>query len=132
MQTELAAAFQASLRAERAMCMSQSSSVSRSTSWATVRNAGTFKHTPGMTVLQALAGAGGTDLGTADTSKAIESIRETERLHQAQDRFDRLLVKQARLIAQRDNSDTMVGAAGQHRLATVGSDVEQRPDFTCR
>ena len=53
-----------------------------------------------MTVLQALAGAGGTNLGAADTSRAIETIRETERLHQAQGRFDRLLVKQARLIAQ--------------------------------
>jgi polysaccharide biosynthesis/export protein ExoF len=71
----------------------------------TVRNAGTFKHAPGMTVLQALADAGGIDLGIADTSRAIESIRETERLRQAEDRLDRLLVRQARLIAQRDNAD---------------------------
>jgi polysaccharide biosynthesis/export protein ExoF len=71
----------------------------------TVRNAGTFKHAPGMTVLQVLAAAGGIDLGIADTSRAIESIRETERLRQAEDRQDRLLVRQARLIAQRENAD---------------------------
>jgi protein involved in polysaccharide export with SLBB domain len=70
-----------------------------------VRNAGTFKHTPGMIVLQALADAGGTDPGVADTSKAIESIRETERLRQAEGRYDRLMIKQARLVAQRESSD---------------------------
>ncbi len=72
-----------------------------------VRNAGTFKHTPGMIVLQALADAGGIDSGSADTSKAIENIRETERLRQAEDKFDRLLIRQARLVAQRDNADSI-------------------------
>jgi polysaccharide biosynthesis/export protein ExoF len=71
----------------------------------TVRNAGAFKHAPGMTVLQALADAGGVDLGIADTSRAIESIRETDRLRQAEDKLDRLLVREARLIAQQNNSD---------------------------
>ncbi len=88
----------------------------------TVRNAGTFKHAPGMTVLQALADAGGIDLGIADTSRAIESIRETERLRQAEDRLDRLLVKQARLIAQRDNSDDIaVPASIKSRLSQATS-----------
>lgn len=71
----------------------------------TVRNAGTFKHTPGMTVLQALANAGGTNSGTADVSKAIESIRETQRLRETEARLDRLLLTQARLTALRDDAD---------------------------
>jgi polysaccharide biosynthesis/export protein ExoF len=74
----------------------------------TVRNAGTFKHTPGMIVLQALADAGGIELGMGDTSRAIEGIRETERVRQAEDRRDRLLVKRAELIAQRENADAIV------------------------
>jgi protein involved in polysaccharide export with SLBB domain len=81
----------------------------------TVRNAGTFKFTPGMTVLQALGNAGGVELGGADTSKAIESIRETERLNQAQDRFYRLNIKHARLVAERENSDTMTVPASSRR-----------------
>ena len=78
----------------------------------TVRNAGAFKHAPGMTVLQALADAGGVDVGIGDTSRAIESIRETERLRQAEDKLDRLLVRQARLIAQQNNSDGITVPAG--------------------
>jgi protein involved in polysaccharide export with SLBB domain len=72
----------------------------------TVRNAGSFKFAPGMTVLQALADAGGTGLG--DTSRAIEATRETERLRQAEDKMDRLLVKQAMLVARRENADHIV------------------------
>jgi polysaccharide biosynthesis/export protein ExoF len=89
-----------------------------------VRNVGTFKHTPGMIVLQALADAGGIDNGMADTSKAIESIRETERLRQEQEKLDRLILKQARLIAQRENSDAiMVPVSIQSRLSeTVPQD----------
>jgi exopolysaccharide production protein ExoF len=71
----------------------------------TVRNAGTFKHTPGMTVLQALAVAGGVDPGIADTSRTIESIRETQRLRQAEAALSRLLINQARLVALRDDAD---------------------------
>jgi protein involved in polysaccharide export with SLBB domain len=73
----------------------------------TVRNAGVFKHAPGMTALQALANAGGIDSGIADTSKTIESIRETQRLLQTETRLDRLLVSQARLIALRDDLDSL-------------------------
>ena len=83
-----------------------------------VRNAGTFKHTPGMIVLQALADAGGADFGTADTSKAIEGIRETERLREMADKRDRLLVKQATLTAQLDDADTIaVPASIKSRLS---------------
>jgi exopolysaccharide production protein ExoF len=74
----------------------------------TVRNAGQFKHTPGMSVLQALADAGGRNLATADTSKAIENIRETERLHHEEAQLDGLLLKQAILLSERNNLDTIV------------------------
>jgi polysaccharide biosynthesis/export protein ExoF len=73
----------------------------------TVRNAGTFKHVPGMTVLQALANAGGINSGIADTSRAIESIRETQRLRQTEAKLDRLLVTQAKLVALRDGRDSL-------------------------
>ena len=69
-----------------------------------VRNPGPFKYLPGMIVLQAVADAGGINSGEADTSKAIENIRETERLREAEDRMDYLLIKEAQLTAQRDNS----------------------------
>lgn len=86
----------------------------------TVRNAGSFKFTPGMTVLQALADAGGRDLG--DTSRAIEATRETERLRQAEDKMDRLVVKQAMLIARRENSDSIVLSADtKSRLSRTSS-----------
>jgi len=72
-----------------------------------VRGVGPYKHAPGMTVLQALAAAGGHDTAASDTSTAIENIRETQRLRQAEDHLSSLLLKRAMLIAQRDNSDTM-------------------------
>ncbi len=73
----------------------------------TVRSAGTYKHTPGMILLQALAAAGGANADTVDISQAIEGIREAERLRQSQQTLDRLLVTQARLVAQRDNAVVM-------------------------
>jgi protein involved in polysaccharide export with SLBB domain len=82
----------------------------------TVRNAGTFKHVPGMTVLQALANAGGMNSGIADTSKAIESIRETQRLRQTEARLDRLLINQARLVALREDRDSLTVAASKDGL----------------
>jgi exopolysaccharide production protein ExoF len=83
-----------------------------------VRNAGSLKYAPGMIVLQALALAGGMEPGVADLSRAIEAIRETERLRQATDRLDRLLVRQARLQAHLGRSnDIMVPDSIRSRLA---------------
>jgi hypothetical protein len=71
-----------------------------------------------MIVLQALALAGGMEPGVADLSRAIEAIRETERLRQATDRLDRLLVRQARLQAHLGRSnDIMVPDSIRSRLA---------------
>jgi polysaccharide biosynthesis/export protein ExoF len=85
----------------------------------TVRNAGTFKHVPNMTVLQALANAGGVNSGIADTSKAIENIRETQRLRQTEARLDRLLINQARLMALRDDKDSLGLTASKDGLKTL-------------
>jgi protein involved in polysaccharide export with SLBB domain len=86
----------------------------------TVRNAGTFKYTPGMIALQAIANAGGIDLGVVDTSRVIENIRETERLRQQEDKLDHLLIQQAKLIAERDNTSTIaVPASIRARLPQV-------------
>jgi polysaccharide biosynthesis/export protein ExoF len=85
----------------------------------TVRNAGTFRHVPGMTVLQALANAGGTNAGTADMSRAIESIRETQRLRQTEAKLDRLLVSQAKLIALREDRDNLAVTASKDGLKAL-------------
>jgi polysaccharide biosynthesis/export protein ExoF len=72
-----------------------------------VRSSGPFRHVPNMTVLQAFANAGGPDTATADTSRTIENIRETERLHQNESQLDSLLLKRAVLLAQRNNLDAL-------------------------
>jgi polysaccharide biosynthesis/export protein ExoF len=66
------------------------------------RGGTTIKYAPGMIVLQAFAEAGGYQHGASDTSRAIETIRETQRLGETKDRLARALVRQARLIALRD------------------------------
>ena len=68
-----------------------------------VRAAGSFKYVPGMFVMQAVAGAGGIDRGVSDTSKVIETIRETGRLRLIKSKLDYLLLKEARLLAQKAN-----------------------------
>ncbi|HEX3865088.1 MAG TPA: polysaccharide biosynthesis/export family protein [Stellaceae bacterium] len=65
-----------------------------------VRAAGSFKYLPGMYLMQAIATAGGIDRGTSDTSKAIEDIRETSRYQLEKAKQDRLLIKEAELVAQ--------------------------------
>jgi polysaccharide biosynthesis/export protein ExoF len=82
----------------------------------TVRNAGSFKFMPGMIVLQALADAGGLDADAgAATSQRIETIRESERLHEAQDRMDQLLFKQARLMTERAHATVIEMPASLRR-----------------
>ena len=65
-----------------------------------------IKHAPGMTALQALAEAGGQPRDVMDTSRAIEAIRETQRLGEAQDRLARAVIRLARLTAMRDGGAT--------------------------
>ncbi len=92
-----------------------------------VRNSGSFPYMPGMVVLQGLADAGGTGSGTIDTSGAIESIRETERLRAAEDRMDQLLIKHAALIAERDTAQEIeVPPSIQSRMSQAKSDDERK------
>lgn len=92
----------------------------------TVRNAGAFPHRPGMTVLQALAAAGGhAGAASSDASVAIETIRERQRLRQAETDAARLLIAQVRLAALRADADTLtVPAATLARLHILVSPAE--------
>jgi polysaccharide biosynthesis/export protein ExoF len=72
-----------------------------------VRAPGAFKYESGMFAMQAVTGAGGVDRGVSDTSKVIENIRETGRLQSTKSKLDRLQVKQARLLAQRANAESI-------------------------
>ncbi len=87
-----------------------------------VRAAGTFKYVPGMIVMQALANAGGFEGTVSDTSRVIENIREAVRLHATKDKLNRLLIKQARLIAAQGNAETItVPASIASRLSQTGT-----------
>jgi polysaccharide biosynthesis/export protein ExoF len=87
-----------------------------------VRAAGALKYSPGMFVMQALAAAGGADRGVSDTSKAIENIRETGRLRLAKSKLDRLQVKEARLLAQQANAETIsIPASIASQLSQTGT-----------
>lgn len=70
-----------------------------------VRVPGAVKFAPGMIVLQAVANAGGSNTGAADTSKAIETIQEREQLQQTEHQVTSLLIKRAMLIAQQNGSE---------------------------
>jgi protein involved in polysaccharide export with SLBB domain len=72
------------------------------------RGGATIRYTPGLIVMQALAEAGGYQSGASDPSRAIEAIRETQRLGEAKDRLVHALVRQARLAALRDGLSAVV------------------------
>src|SRR5690348_10312506 len=70
--------------------------------------------------MQALAEAGGYQAGGSDTSRAIEAIRETQRLGETKDRLVHALIRQARLTALRDGLSTVAPApATAARLADL-------------
>jgi exopolysaccharide production protein ExoF len=84
------------------------------------RGGATIKYAPGMIALQALTEAGGYQRDASDTSRAIEAIRETQRLGEAKDRLARALVRQARLIDLRDGQSTItLPPATSARLAEM-------------
>jgi protein involved in polysaccharide export with SLBB domain len=91
-----------------------------------VRNAGAIPHRPGMTVLQVLAAAGGpAGAAATDASAAIETIRERQRLRQAETATARLLIAQVRLAALRANADALsVPAATLARLNILATPAE--------
>ncbi|KAA5603518.1 polysaccharide biosynthesis/export family protein [Blastochloris sulfoviridis] len=82
-----------------------------------LRSPGAYKHTPGMTALQAIALAGGLDkLGFMGTDRG-DRVQEFEKLRRAADQLKRLLARQAVLEAERDGG---VPRAPEQLLSLVG------------
>ena len=74
-----------------------------------VRATGSVKYVPGMIVLQAMASSGSGSGGTnsTDVSKTIEYIRQTAQLRHARSALDHFLVKQALLLAENRDDETI-------------------------
>jgi protein involved in polysaccharide export with SLBB domain len=72
-----------------------------------VKNPGAYKHVPGMIVLHAVALAGGLDRGEGNLTRLIEGTREMERLRSATVQVKHLLVRRARLEAERDGASSL-------------------------
>ncbi|WGD49471.1 polysaccharide biosynthesis/export family protein [Bradyrhizobium sp. CB1650] len=72
-----------------------------------VKNPGSYKHVPGMIVLHAVALAGGLDRGENNLTSVIEGVREMERLRSATVQVKQLLVRRARLEAERDGASSL-------------------------
>jgi len=91
-----------------------------------VANPGTFKFMPGMTVLHALALAGGLEKVSSQTQQYRDSLRETERLRRANEKLKQLLARGAVLQAERGGVQAtapqelidLAGAEGAARMLT--------------
>ncbi|PBC06781.1 polysaccharide biosynthesis/export family protein [Mesorhizobium sp. WSM3859] len=75
-----------------------------------VKNPGSFKYIPGMTVLHAVALAGGLDLGATEPWQKIEAVRETQKRSGAIDAMLKLLARAAVLKAERDGTEPKIPA----------------------
>lgn len=74
-----------------------------------VKNAGSFKYAPGMTVLHAIALAGGLDRGAASEPwQRIEAVREIQKRNGAADTMLRLIARGAVLKAERDKTEPKI------------------------
>jgi exopolysaccharide production protein ExoF len=75
-----------------------------------VKNPGSFKYVPGMTVMHVLALAGGLDRdrGSSDHWQKIEAVREIQKRSGSIDSLLKLLARQAVLRAERDNTSPKV------------------------
>ncbi|MER8887143.1 polysaccharide biosynthesis/export family protein [Mesorhizobium sp. M0816] len=69
-----------------------------------VKNPGSFKYAPGMTVLHAIALAGGLDRAESEPWQKIEAVRETQKRSGAIDALLKLLARAAVLKAERDGT----------------------------
>ncbi|WP_164987705.1 polysaccharide biosynthesis/export family protein [Bradyrhizobium betae] len=72
------------------------------------KNPGSFKYVPGMTVLHAIALAGGLDRGTNEPWQKIEAVREIQKRSGAVDAMLKLLARAAVLKAERDGADPKI------------------------
>jgi polysaccharide biosynthesis/export protein ExoF len=89
-----------------------------------VKNAGVYKHVPGMMVLHALAFAGGFDRGADQMPQVIDAVREAERLQKATDRLKRLLAHHALLQAERDRVPS--ASAPARLIAMIGEEEAKK------
>jgi len=69
-----------------------------------VKNPGSFKYAPGMTILHAIALAGGLNQGQSEPWQNIEAVRETQKRGGAIDAMVKLLARAAVLDAERDGT----------------------------
>ncbi len=69
---------------------------------------GTFEYSPGMTVLHALALAGGMHYGSAANAEYLDMLRERQRLEQSGERQKKLLAKHAVFRAERTGKPVAV------------------------
>ncbi|WP_398465488.1 polysaccharide biosynthesis/export family protein [Tardiphaga sp.] len=67
-----------------------------------VKNSGSFKYASGMTVLHAVALAGGLDRGSGDSYMKVETVREIQKRSGAANSMLKLLARVAVLKAERD------------------------------
>src|SRR5215470_18752151 len=86
-----------------------------------VRVPGAVKHAGHMTVLQAMALAGGLDRGNA--AELIEGVHEQERISKLTRQLERLLARRVRLEAERSNDAAM--QAPEQLIALAGKDVAE-------
>jgi protein involved in polysaccharide export with SLBB domain len=95
-----------------------------------VKNPGSFKYAPGMTILHAIALAGGLDRGASEPWQKVEAVREIQKRSGAVDAMLKLLARAAVLKAERDGTEPkiplqlleMVGATEAANLVNEQSD----------
>lgn len=92
-----------------------------------VRNAGSYEFTPGMTVLHAIALAGGFEKTPMDPSRLAELTRETERLQLALDRAVRMMARTSAIEEVRTTGTMRVPSeladlAGKEKVRTLMTD----------
>jgi protein involved in polysaccharide export with SLBB domain len=73
-----------------------------------VKNPGSFKYVPGMTILHAIALAGGLDRAASDPWQKIEAVREIQKRSGAVDAMLKLLARRAVLKAERDGTEPKI------------------------
>ena len=95
-----------------------------------VKTPGSFKFTPGMTVLHALALAGGMRQTEPEAWQHVENGREVERLQRSLDRVKRLLARTSVLRDERDGTlsaqPKMVSMIGGRSIKEVRDEQWQR------
>jgi polysaccharide biosynthesis/export protein ExoF len=73
-----------------------------------VKNPGSFKYVPGMTILHAIALAGGLDRGAGDPWQKIEAVREIQKRSGAVDAMLKLFARAAVLKAEREGTEPKI------------------------